>query len=360
MSDKDIRKGDRDAGEWIESKAARRRAKKLAAIASSAPVTTGQKKKKSFHYSSSMWRNYDWARSQCSGTQKSAITGGNHVYSPVEETAQNIYEHLEKRVSQQEAKRTESTSNNLVDRNTSGQDNERYKTEFCRSYSEYGKCRYGEKCLFAHGLQELRVRDRPHKYKTERCQSWWATDAKNNPLRVCGYADRCRFIHDETSEQLKAIRKTKLASDVDNQSESKRSPSRGRRAKKKKKSKDSTLTCSDTVSVVPGDVPRSATFAFPVHTNAIEKNNDDDDADVKTQEDALLEDVWMALLSSQTDCETDNYDEDDRFCCSKTVENEPHVSEQERERHLRRLDIFDTLTATNSDRSSYFAGSSCS
>lgn len=33
---------------------------------------------------------------------------------------------------------------------------ELYKTEVCRSWSEIGNCRYGKKCQFAHGLQELR------------------------------------------------------------------------------------------------------------------------------------------------------------------------------------------------------------
>ena len=33
---------------------------------------------------------------------------------------------------------------------------ELYKTELCKSWSEIGNCRYGEKCQFAHGLIELR------------------------------------------------------------------------------------------------------------------------------------------------------------------------------------------------------------
>jgi len=33
-----------------------------------------------------------------------------------------------------------------------------YKTEICRSWKEQGHCEYGEKCTFAHGLRELRMR----------------------------------------------------------------------------------------------------------------------------------------------------------------------------------------------------------
>ncbi|KAG2379244.1 hypothetical protein C9374_007383 [Naegleria lovaniensis] len=40
---------------------------------------------------------------------------------------------------------------------------DRYKTELCRSWEETGFCRYGDKCQFAHGRQELRVVTRHHK-----------------------------------------------------------------------------------------------------------------------------------------------------------------------------------------------------
>jgi len=40
---------------------------------------------------------------------------------------------------------------------------DRYKTELCRSWEETGYCRYGDKCQFAHGRQELRIVTRHHK-----------------------------------------------------------------------------------------------------------------------------------------------------------------------------------------------------
>jgi hypothetical protein len=45
-----------------------------------------------------------------------------------------------------------------------------YKTELCRSWEEKGTCRYGAKCQFAHGEDELRIVSRHPKYKTEICR----------------------------------------------------------------------------------------------------------------------------------------------------------------------------------------------
>jgi len=49
----------------------------------------------------------------------------------------------------------------------SSQANNLYKTELCRSWEETGHCRYGSKCQFAHGADELRAVQRHPKYKTE-------------------------------------------------------------------------------------------------------------------------------------------------------------------------------------------------
>lgn len=47
-----------------------------------------------------------------------------------------------------------------------------YKTEMCRSYTEMGNCRYGDKCQFAHNESELRHVQRHPKYKTETCKTF--------------------------------------------------------------------------------------------------------------------------------------------------------------------------------------------
>ena len=63
-----------------------------------------------------------------------------------------------------------------------------YKTELCRSWEETGHCRYGHKCQFAHGRDELRPVLRHPKYKTEVCRTF----AHGGE---CPYGTRCRFIH---------------------------------------------------------------------------------------------------------------------------------------------------------------------
>ncbi|KAJ3736897.1 hypothetical protein DFJ43DRAFT_384785 [Lentinula guzmanii] len=65
-----------------------------------------------------------------------------------------------------------------------------YKTELCRSWEEKGSCRYGSKCQFAHGEEELRKVSRHPKYKTEICRTFWVSGS-------CPYGKRCCFIHTE-------------------------------------------------------------------------------------------------------------------------------------------------------------------
>ncbi|XP_023218642.1 mRNA decay activator protein ZFP36L1-like [Centruroides sculpturatus] len=73
----------------------------------------------------------------------------------------------------------------------------RYKTELCRPYEENGTCKYGEKCQFAHGINELRTLVRHPKYKTELCRTFHSTG-------FCPYGPRCHFIHnsEETKKHL--------------------------------------------------------------------------------------------------------------------------------------------------------------
>lgn len=62
------------------------------------------------------------------------------------------------------------------------------QTELCRSWEETGTCRYGSKCQFAHGREELRPVMRHPKYKTEICRTFATTG-------TCPYGTRCRFVH---------------------------------------------------------------------------------------------------------------------------------------------------------------------
>jgi len=70
----------------------------------------------------------------------------------------------------------------------------RYKTELCKSFTETGNCRYGNKCQFAHGKEEIRPILRHPKYKTEICKTFHTTG-------TCPYGIRCRFIHTRSKEE---------------------------------------------------------------------------------------------------------------------------------------------------------------
>ena len=74
----------------------------------------------------------------------------------------------------------------------------RYKTEMCRTFVENGVCKYGEKCQFAHGVQERRALPRHPKYKTEYCKTFHTTG-------ICSYGARCHFIHNEDELKLSEI-----------------------------------------------------------------------------------------------------------------------------------------------------------
>lgn len=66
----------------------------------------------------------------------------------------------------------------------------RYKTELCRPYEEFGVCKYGDKCQFAHGGAELRSLARHPKYKTELCRTY-------HTVGFCPYGPRCHFVHNQ-------------------------------------------------------------------------------------------------------------------------------------------------------------------
>lgn len=72
----------------------------------------------------------------------------------------------------------------------------RYKTELCRAFEETGHCKYGEKCQFAHGHQELRTVHRHRKYKTELCRTF-------HTIGFCPYGPRCHFIHNADEARMK-------------------------------------------------------------------------------------------------------------------------------------------------------------
>ena len=70
-----------------------------------------------------------------------------------------------------------------------------YKTELCKSFSEFGTCKYGPKCQFAHGIDELRYVEKHPRYKTAICRSY-------RKFGTCKYGNRCCFLHIGPGEEV--------------------------------------------------------------------------------------------------------------------------------------------------------------
>ncbi|XP_033850603.3 mRNA decay activator protein ZFP36L1 [Acipenser ruthenus] len=83
-----------------------------------------------------------------------------------------------------------------ADEATAAPSSSRYKTEMCRTFEESGNCKYGAKCQFAHGYNEIRGLNRHPKYKTEFCRTF-------HTVGFCPYGIRCHFVHN-AEEELQA------------------------------------------------------------------------------------------------------------------------------------------------------------
>eukprot|EP00045_Choanoeca_perplexa_P007439 m.67675 g.67675 ORF g.67675 m.67675 type:complete len:414 (-) comp14078_c0_seq1:359-1600(-) len=94
-------------------------------------------------------------------------------------------------------------SNNTMRKVQTHNGNSRFKTELCRSWSTSGACRYGDKCQFAHGQDELRPLQRHPKYKTELCRTF-------HTHGICPYGPRCHFLHNLDEERLPTQRRHEL------------------------------------------------------------------------------------------------------------------------------------------------------
>jgi len=68
-----------------------------------------------------------------------------------------------------------------------------YKTELCDTFTEFGECKYGDHCQYAHGEHELHDKPvvvLPTSYKTVRCKNYWGNNS------FCPFGSNCRFAHD--------------------------------------------------------------------------------------------------------------------------------------------------------------------
>lgn len=84
-----------------------------------------------------------------------------------------------------------------------------YKTEMCRSFTELGFCKYGDRCQFCHSKEELRNVKRHPKYKTEICKTFWCEGS-------CPYGSRCCFVHLENLSLSGSKNITNSNNNIDN------------------------------------------------------------------------------------------------------------------------------------------------
>ena len=67
----------------------------------------------------------------------------------------------------------------------------KYKTEICRNWEEFGKCKFQSTCSYAHGPHELlKKKHLPQNYKTKICIQFHTT-------QYCPYGSRCQFLHSQ-------------------------------------------------------------------------------------------------------------------------------------------------------------------
>lgn len=72
----------------------------------------------------------------------------------------------------------------------------KFKTELCRNL-EAGFCEFGDKCFFAHSLEELRDRSCPIIVKHVKCKSFFE-------MGYCIGGNKCQFSHRDISPETAA------------------------------------------------------------------------------------------------------------------------------------------------------------
>jgi hypothetical protein len=96
-------------------------------------------------------------------------------------------------------------------REDSGQ---KFKTEMCRNWP-LGLCKFGDKCAFAHGSEDLRGKTKFTNYKTKDCKQF-------HELGYCQYGSRCQFKHKDPS--LETASNSPEPERISNENEKRRLP----------------------------------------------------------------------------------------------------------------------------------------
>ena len=74
----------------------------------------------------------------------------------------------------------------------------KFKTELCKNWITFGKCKFGDSCAFAHGEHQIQNKLHvPSNYKTKVCKQFHESG-------YCSYGLRCQFLHkhDQRPEQV--------------------------------------------------------------------------------------------------------------------------------------------------------------
>lgn len=71
----------------------------------------------------------------------------------------------------------------------------KFKTEMCRNW-RLGCCEFADKCMFAHGHEELRSVSSSN-YRTKKCKQF-------HEKGYCQYGNRCQFKHRDLSQDTAA------------------------------------------------------------------------------------------------------------------------------------------------------------
>lgn len=67
--------------------------------------------------------------------------------------------------------------------------NAKFKTELCKNFETYGRCKWNDSCFFAHGREELKCKTVGNQYyKTKPCKHF-------HHAGFCPYAARCQYLH---------------------------------------------------------------------------------------------------------------------------------------------------------------------
>nr|CAH8856071.1 unnamed protein product [Trichobilharzia regenti] len=84
--------------------------------------------------------------------------------------------------------------------NTGSRNNRFFKTRLCEFYWNNPKgCVFGEKCRFAHGIEELKYVPLGQEYKKKICHNFLNCGE-------CAFGKRCVYVHDEPLEKLRLMR----------------------------------------------------------------------------------------------------------------------------------------------------------